>query len=84
MWGSWEVRIGDDVNGCITLQDAQTAQTKRQAGHKRKLAEMDQQATGIIAETEAKVKRMCKKAGRMSSLAKILQPFTQARSSPLI
>ncbi len=64
------------------MQEAQAAQTKRQAGHKRKLAEVNQQAASIIAETEARVKRVRKKAGKMSSLAKILQPFTKERSTP--
>ena len=63
------------------MQKTQAAQIKRQAGHKRKLAEVDQQAASILADTEAKVKRMRQKASKMSSLAKIVQPFT-GRSSP--
>ena len=66
------------------LQEAQAAHVKRQAGHKRKLAKVDQQATAILADTEHKVKRMRRKAGKMSSLAKILQPFTQGKRSPSI
>ena len=69
-------------HGYVTVQEAQAAQTKRQAGHKRKLAEVNQQAASVIFETEARVKRVRKKAGKMSNLAKILQPFTKERDTP--
>ena len=71
-------------HGCVIVQEAQAAQTKRQIGHKRKLAEVSQQAASILAETEARVKRVRKKAGKMSNLAKILQPFTKESSSPSV
>ena len=74
-----EVIVNHD---CVGVQKAQAAQIKRQAGHKRKLAGVNQQAASVIAETDAKVKRVRKKAGKMNSLAKILQPFTKERSSP--
>lgn len=66
----------------MSAQEAQAAHARRQAGQKRKLAEVDQQAAGILAETEAKVKRMRKKAGKMSGLAKILQPFALGKGLP--
>ena len=66
----------------LPLKEAQAAQTKRQAGHKRKQARVDEEAVGILRETEAKVKRARMKAGMMSSLAKVLQPFALDKGLP--
>ncbi len=66
------------------MQEAQAAHVERQAGYKRKLAEVDQQTAAILADTKHKVMAMRRKAGKMSSLAKILQPFNIGNSSPSI
>ena len=71
-----------DMCGCMPLQEAQAAQTKRQAGHKRKQAKVNEETAGILAEAEAKVKRVRTKAGTLSSLAKLLQPFAFGRGLP--
>ncbi|KAK9916273.1 hypothetical protein WJX75_000793 [Coccomyxa subellipsoidea] len=68
------------------LKDAQAAQRKRAAAHKRQLAEVEQRTAQIMAATEAKIKELRKKAGKMTSLARVLQPFAKAQtcSSPSV
>lgn len=61
-------------------QDAQAAQRKRAAAHKRQLAEVEQRTVQIMAATEVKIKALRKKAGKMTSLARVLQPFAKAQT----
>ena len=62
------------------MQEAQAAQRKRAAAHKRQLAELEQHTAQIMAATEAKIKALRKKAGKMTSLARVLQPFAKAQT----
>jgi hypothetical protein len=55
----------------------QAKQRKRQTSHKSRLAEVERQATAIMADAEARIKVVRKKAGKMSSLARVLQPFAR-------
>ena len=43
---------------------------------------MDEETAGILRETEAKVKRTRSKAGMMTGLAKLLQPYALGRGLP--
>ncbi|CAL8466598.1 g6134 [Coccomyxa elongata] len=64
-----------------SLKEAQLAQRKRAAADKRALAEVEQRTAAMLAATEAKVKSLRKKAGKMSGLARVLQPFARAEVS---
>jgi hypothetical protein len=58
----------------------QAKQCKRQADHKRRLAEADQAAAMLVAQAQAKISAVRRKAGKMSSLARILQPYAKLHS----
>lgn len=65
---------------CAFIQEMQAKQQKRQAAHKRRMAEVDQLSHAITADAEAKIRAVRKKASRMSSLARVLQPFARPRT----
>ncbi len=66
---------------CVWLQEVQLAQRKRAAAHKQALSEVEQRIAAVVAATETKVKSLRKKAGKMSGLARVLQPFAKAEVS---
>lgn len=58
-----------------SLQEIKLALEKKQAGMKRKLGQLQEQQSALLADAETRIAKISRKASRLPEVAKMLQPF---------